>query len=329
MSDLPAAALDRPEDADHATVNRAVQIRAFGGPEVVGVVAVERPRPADDEVLVRVHAASINPVDWKTAEGKYPPVGADKLPLVLGRDLAGTIEALGAGAQSGWAVGDRVFAFIGQDRGAQSDFVIVKASELVAIPAAIDFNHAAGSALAVMTAWQGLFDHGGLAAGQRVLIHGGAGGVGHMAVQLARWKGATVFATASARDLEFVRSLGADRAIDYENERFEDVATDLDMVFDTQGGETQARSFTVIREGGILVSTLDPDAAKAAEHKVRTVPRWHAKPDASELAQVAELLGSQTIAVTIARRFPLDEVRAAHAFAQTEHPRGKVVLTLS
>ncbi|TPG51606.1 NADP-dependent oxidoreductase [Sphingomonas glacialis] len=319
--------LDSPHDSNTpATANRAVRITRFGGPKVIAVAEIDTPYPAPDEVLVRVHAASVNPVDWKTAEGKYPPVGADKLPIVLGRDLAGTIAQV-EGAD--WSVGDRVFAFIGQDRGAQSDFVCVKTSELVAMPDGIDFDAAAGSALAVMTAWQGLFDHGGLTAGQRVLIHGGAGGVGHMAVQLARWKGATVFATASERDLDFVRGLGADTVIDYKNQRFEDIATDLDMVFDTQGGETQARSFGVIREGGILVSTLEPDAAKAAEHKVRIEPRWHAEPDAATLGQVADLLASDELQVTVAKTFPLDQVRAAHAFAQDEHPRGKVVLRLA
>jgi NADPH:quinone reductase-like Zn-dependent oxidoreductase len=308
---------------------RAVRVAHFGGPEVITVADLPMPRPADDEVLVRVHAASVNPVDWKTAQGKYPPVGEDRLPIVLGRDLAGTIAAVGQGAGARWKVGDRVFAFIDQDRGAQSDFVRVKQSELVAMPDGLDFDAAAGSALAVMTAWQGLFDHGGLASGQRVLIHGGAGGVGHMAVQLARWKGATVFATAAAHDLDFVRGLGADTAIDYEAERFEEIAADLDLVFDTQGGETQARSFGVIRAGGILVSTLEPDEAKAAEHKVRTVPRWHATPDAATLGTVADLLGAGTLEVTVAKTFPLEQVRAAHAFAQDEHPRGKVVLRLA
>lgn len=309
--------------------NRAVRVDHFGGPEVIAVGEIAVPKPEADEVLVRVHAASVNPVDWKTAQGKYPPVGEDKLPIVLGRDLAGTIAELGQDVDASWSVGDRVFAFIDQDRGAQADFVRVKASELVATPAGLGSVEAAGAALAVMTAWQGLFDHGGLAPGQRVLIHGAAGGVGHMAVQLARWKGATVFATASAKDRDFVRGLGADTVIDYKNERFEDIATDLDMVFDTQGGETQARSFGTLRAGGILVSTLEPDAAKAAEHEVRTVPRWHATPDAAALGKVADLLAAGELEVTVAKTFPLEEARAAHAFTQDEHPRGKVVLTLA
>jgi len=147
-------------------------------------------------------------------------------------------------------------------------------------------------------------------------------------VQLAKWKGATVFATAGEKDLDFVRSLGADTAIDYKNERFEDVATDLDLVFDTQGGETQDRSFAVIKQGGTLVSTLEPKEAKAAELGIRTVPRWHAKPNAEQLGRVADLLAEGRLRIEIARSFPLDAAQEAYRFAKEGHPRGKVVLTL-
>jgi NADPH:quinone reductase-like Zn-dependent oxidoreductase len=309
---------------EHSKI-RAVWIERFGGPEVVQVAAIPEPVPSAGEVLIKVAVASINPVDWKTAEGKYPPMGADKLPFVLGRDLAGTIEAIGSDAGD-WAVGDRVCAFIGTDRGAQAARVVVKTAELAAVPQNVGFDAAGALPLAAMTAWQGLFVHGGLEARQRILIHGAAGGVGHMAVQFARWKGATVYATASARDLDFVRALGADTAIDYKNERFEDVATDMDMVFDTQGGETQARSFGTLRKGGILVSTLQPDEKKAAEMGVRTVPRWQAEPDGATLAEVLQLIADGQVRVEIARHFPLEDIRAAQRFAQEEHPRGKVVL---
>lgn len=304
---------------------RAVWIEKFGGPEVLNVKDIPAPTPGPAEVLVRVAVASINPVDRKTAEGKYPPIGADKLPFVLGRDLAGEIVAI-ADEIGGWSVGDRVCAFIGTDRGAQSELVIVKTSELVAVPEAVGTYIAGACPLVAMTAWQGLFDHGGLEAGQRVLIHGGAGGVGHMAVQFAKWKGATVFATAGEEDLDFVRDLGADGVIDYKNERFEDVVSDLDMVFDTQGGDTQARSFATLRKGGILVSTLDPDEAKAAEMGVRTVPRWHADPNAAELGHVLGLIEQAQVRVEIAKSFTLDQIGEAMRFAQEEHPRGKVVL---
>jgi NADPH:quinone reductase-like Zn-dependent oxidoreductase len=305
---------------------QTVRIERFGGPEVIGVKSLPVPDPAPDEILVRVAIASINPVDWKTAEGKYPPIGQDKLPFSLGRDLSGIIEAVGD--ESGRRrIGDRICAFVGNGPGAQGELVIVKTDAVVAVPDGIDLTDAGAVPLAAMTAWQGLFDHGGLEAGQRVLIHGGAGGVGHMAVQFARWKGATVFATASDKDLDFVRSLGAQTAIDYKNERFEDVVADLDLVFDTQGGETQARSFAVLRKGGTLVSTLEPDEQKAAEMEVRTVPRWHADPDADALGKVLALMAEGAVRVTITRSFPLEQVREAQHFAQTAHPRGKVVLS--
>jgi len=309
------------------STTRAVWIDRFGGPEVVHVETVPIPPLASDEMLVQTQVASINPVDWKTAEGKYPPMGADKLPFGLGRDLSGTVAAVGDAVAQ--AVGDRVCAFIGNERGAQSDYVVVKASEVAVVPEGVELTVAGAVPLAAMTAWQGLFDHGGLTKGQRVLIHGGAGGVGHLAVQFARWAGATVYATASKRDLGFVRELGADTVIDYENDRFEDIATDLDVVFDTQGGETQARSFGTLRKGGILVSTLEPDKNKAAEMGVRTVPRWHAEPNGGQLAQVLALIGAGEVAVTIAKTFPLDAVRDAQAFAQHDHPRGKVILSIN
>jgi NADPH:quinone reductase-like Zn-dependent oxidoreductase len=308
------------------TTARAVRIDRFGGLEVIAVTDVPVPSLAAGEILVRTGVASVNPVDWKIAEGQYPPLGADKLPIGLGRDLSGVVVAVGGGTADA-EVGDRVCAFIDTDRGAQATLVVLRPGEAVVLPAAMALDQAGAVPLAAMTAWQGLFDHGGLAAGQSVLIHGAAGGVGHIAVQLAKQHGARVIATASGKDRDFVRGLGADVVVDYKTERFEDFARDLDLVFDTQGGETQDRSFAVLRKGGTLVSTLDPNAAKAAEMGVRTVPRWHAQPDAAALAKVIAAIASGTVAVTITKRFALDSVRDAYAFAQNEHPRGKVILT--
>jgi NADPH:quinone reductase-like Zn-dependent oxidoreductase len=308
-------------------VTRTVWIETFGGPEVVQVAAIPVAALPPGAVRVQVAVASINPVDWKTAEGKFPPIGADKLPFALGRDLSGTIVDIGPGVE-GWSVGDRICAYIGTDRGAQTELATVLASEAARLPEGVGLDVAGAVPLAAMTAWQGLFDHGGLTAGQRVLIHGGAGGVGHMAVQFARWKGAHVFATAAERDLDYVRGLGAETVIDYRHARFEDVATDMDMVFDTQGGETQARSFAVLRKGGILVSTLDPDERQAAAMGVRTVPRWHADPNAEQLGEVLTLIAAGEVRVAIASRYPLDEIRAAQQFAQEGHPRGKVILEI-
>ncbi|QJU59251.1 NADP-dependent oxidoreductase [Sphingomonas sp. AP4-R1] len=308
--------------------NKAVRLSWFGGLEALQIDPVAIPQVQDDEVLVRVAAASINPVDYKTRDGKFPPVTEDKLPLILGRDLAGTIEALGTRAHSMLSKGDPIFAHIGFDRGAQSEFVIVKAVELVAAPTSIDLVHAGAVPLAGMTAWQGLFDHGGLVEGQRVLIHGGAGGVGHLAIQFAKAKGATVFATAGVADLDFVRDLGADTAIDYKNERFEEVATQIDVVFDLVGGAVQDRSWSVLREGGIQVSTLaPPDPDRAAEHKVRAAPHWMAEPNAAQLGEIAALIDAGKVKVVVSDTFALDRVRDAYERAESGHVRGKVVLT--
>ncbi|MBM7408200.1 MULTISPECIES: NADP-dependent oxidoreductase [Sphingomonas] len=308
--------------------SKSVRVHAFGGPEVLRVEPVPIPQAKDDEVLVRVAAASLNPVDYKTREGEFPPVGEDALPAILGRDLAGTIEAVGTRAHYMLRKGDPVFAFIGFDRGGQSGYVVVKALELAAAPASIDLVHAAAVPLAGMTAWQGLFDHGGLQAGQRVLIHGGAGGVGHLAVQFAKAKGATVFVTAGTGDLDYVRSIGADTAIDYKNQRFEDVATDIDLVLDLVGGETQTRSFAVLRDGGTLVSTLDvaePD--KGRDRNIRVPERWLAQVNTKQLGEIAALIDAGKVKVEVAAVFPVEDAPSAYERLEKGHVRGKIVLT--
>ena len=316
----------------HPVQQRAVVLPRFGGPEVLEIASRPWPQPVDDEVLVRVHAASINPVDLKTRSGEFPMVTADMLPIVLGRDLAGTIELTGTRAHDMLSHGDKVFAHIGFERGAQADYVVVKAVELVAMPDGLDFVSAAAVPLAAMTAWQGLFDQGNLVAGQRVLIHGGAGGVGHLAVQLAKARGATVLATASAGDLDFVRDLGADDAIDHEAQRFEDVAGQVDLVLDLVGGETQHRSVAVVKPGGALVSTVDVSdevTAAATARGVRLPGRWHAEPNAAQLGQIADLIAAGKVKVTVAATFPLAEVKSAHERQAKGHFRGKIVLTVA
>lgn len=312
-----------------ASTGRAVRLTRFGGPEVLGIDDVPIPQPVDDEVLVRVHAASVNPVDGKTRAGEFPPVGEGDLPVILGRDLAGTIEAVGTRAHYMLSHGDRVFAFIDFDRGAQADYVVVKAIELCAIPNGVDMATAAAIPLAAMTAWQGLFDHGGVEAGQRVLIHGAAGGVGQFAVQFAAWKGAEVIATAGPDYQELVRGLGASTVIDYRNERFEDVVGDVDCVFDLVDGETRARSWGVIKPGGILVSTLSaPDADTAREHGVRAAPHWLARPNTVQLGEIGALVADGTVTVRVAATYPIEQAADAQRRLEAGHVAGKVVLTL-
>ena len=311
---------------------RAVMLTRFGGPEVLEIAQRPWPQPVDDEVLVRVAAASVNPVDLKIRAGTYPRVRADMLPIVLGRDLAGTIEVVGTAAHDMVSHGDKVFAYLGFERGAQAEYVVVKAVELVAMPDALDFVAAAAVPLAAMTAWQGMVDHGGLQAGQRILIHGGAGGVGHMAIQLAKARGATVLATVSAGDLDFARSLGADEAIDYKAQDFVAVAGQVDLVLDLVGGETQARSVAVVKPGGTLVSTIDvADAVKAEAmaRDVRVPDRWYAEPNAAQLGEIADLISAGRVRPVVAQTFPLDRVGAAHDRQAKGGFRGKIVLTLT
>ena len=329
---MPDVAMIEPIDQDtvNGTANRGVVVPRFGDASALSVDHIPFPQADGDDVVVRVRAASINPVDWKTRNGDFPPVQQENLPIVLGRDLAGEIEACGPSAGDDVAKGDRVFAHIGFDRGAQADYVVVKASECVAMPRTLDFAEAGAVPLAAMTAWQGLFDHGGMTAGQRVLVHGGAGGVGMFAIQFAKAKGATVFTTAGADDLAFVRTLGADTAIDYKNEAFEDIANDIDLVLDLIGGETRDRSWAVLKQGGILVSTLDePDQDRAAAHGVRAAKRWLAEPDAAQLREIAALIDAGKVVVEVGETYPVSDVATAYDRQEKGHVRGKIVLMMT
>lgn len=305
----------------------AVRINRFGGPEVLQVESVPVPAPRDDEVVVRVNAASVNPVDYKTREGSFPPVKADALPIVLGRDLSGTAELLGTRAHT-MKRGDPIYAFIGTDRGAYARYVLVKAVEMAAKPRNLDHVQAAAVPLAGMTAWQGLFDHGGLRAGQRVLIHGGTGGVGHLAAQFAKARGATVLTTVAGRDLDFARELGADEAIDYQAQRFEDVAREVDLVLDLIGGETQERSWSALKRGGIIVSTLtQPSEERARAHGARGA-HFMAQPNGEQLNEISRLIEAGQVKPFVAAVFPLDQVQAAQSTLEKGGLRGKVVLDL-
>lgn len=311
---------------DRASVNRVVRLKAFGGPANISIETEEVPVPQDDEVLVRVVSAGVNPSDYQIRNGDFEEVvSAADLPSGLGFDLAGRIEAVGPD-QKQFAVGDAVFALVGQPS-AQADYAVVPAEEVVPAPTSIDLVHAGAVPLAAITAWQGLFDNGGLEAGQSVLVHGGAGGLGHLAVQLAKARGATVYATCSTADLDFVRSLGVERAIDYKSERFEDLVQDLDLVLDLVGGETNARSYAVLREGGTLVSTIQaPDEEAAAKKKVQAPPVFMATPNAGQLREIATLIDAGKVVVNVAESFRLEDVREAQARLERGSVQGKLVL---
>lgn len=305
---------------------KAVSIYSYGGPEVLVYEDAPRPHPDAGEVLVRVHAAGINPVDWKIREGHLKEMLHHTFPLVLGWDLSGVVEALGSGIIR-LKVGDEVFSRpdISRD-GAYAEFIVVKESDLALKPKSIDHIHAAALPLAGLTGWQTLFDAGGLSAGQRVLIHAAAGGVGHVAVQLAKWKGAHVIGTATAKNHEFLRKLGVDQVIDYNTERFEEAVEPVDLVLDTIGGDTQERSWKVLKRGGILVSIVSPPKAEVAkEHGVRQAFVF-TQPNAVQLAEIAKLADAEKLKVIVETILPLSDATRGQELSQRGHGKGKIVL---
>jgi NADPH:quinone reductase-like Zn-dependent oxidoreductase len=305
---------------------KAVRIHSYGGPEVLKYEEAPRPKSAPGEVLIRVHAAGVNPVDWKIRQGYFKGRVDYSLPLILGWDLSGVVEAAGSGV-AGLQEGDEVYSRPDIARnGAYAEHIVVREKEVALKPKSIDHIHAAAIPLAALTAWQSLFDVAGLSAGQKVLIHAAAGGVGGFAVQLAKWKGAYVIGTASNRNQDFVRKLGADETIDYQATRFEDVVHDVDVVFDTIGGDTQKRSWKVLKKGGILVSILGPPSAEeATAHGVRQAAVF-VQPSAMQLTELAKLVDSGRLRPIVETVLPLSEARHAHELSQAGHVRGKMVL---
>jgi NADPH:quinone reductase-like Zn-dependent oxidoreductase len=303
-----------------------MRIHRFGGKEVLQADVVEPSLPDAGQVLVAVHAASVNPVDFKIRSGKYPAVKDDRLPYTLGRDFSGVVEKCGAQATR-FKPGDEVFGIVNIYGGGYSEKAAVEERAIALKPTGIDHVHAAAIPLAGQTAWQGLFRHGGLKAGQTVLIHGGSGGVGHYAIQFAKAKGARVLTTVSTGNVQFARDLGADVVIDYKKQRFEDEASDLDMVFDLIDGETRERSWKLVRKGGILVTTLtDPSQDKARDHGIRAT-RYTVEADGSELAEIADLVASGKARPHVQKTFPLLSAIDALASVEEGHSIGKIVLT--
>ena len=307
---------------------KAMLLESFGGVEALKIRDIERPRPADGEVLIKVHAVSVNPVDYKIASGKYPGAQQAQLPIVLGRDISGTIVSCGRHV-TGLHSGDEVYAMLDRAHGGFAEYVALNAELCVPKPAKLDHVAAAAVPLAGITAWQGLFDHGQLIAGQRVLIHGGAGGVGHLAIQLAKERGANVSTTSSAEDRDFMRLLGADQAVDYKSDKFEEVVHDVDLVFDLVAGDTQERSWHVLKDGGALISTLaKPSEMKAREHHARAT-NYMAQPNAGELAEIGRLIAAGKVKPYIEATFPLEEAGLALQRLEQRHTQGKIVLELN
>lgn len=307
------------------TMMKAVRIHRYGGPEVLRYEEVPRPEPGTGEVLIRVHGAGVNPVDWKVREGYARDFLKHALPLVPGWDVSGVVEAAGPGATR-WKPGDELFSRpdIVRD-GAYAEFLVVRESEAARKPRSLDHLQAAAVPLAALTAWQALFDAAGLGPGQTVLIHAAAGGVGHFAVQLAKWKGARVIGTASGGNQSFLRTLGADDTIDYTTTRFEEVVRDADVVLDTMGADTQQRSWKTLREGGILSTILEPPPQEAVPPRKR-LGYTFVQPNPGQLSEIATLIDAGKIRTVVETVLPLPEARSAQEQSQAGHVRGKIVL---
>lgn len=302
---------------------RAVIMTEFGGPDVVRLADVSPPVAGAGQVLIRVAAAGVNPVDWKIRDGYMKDLMPFSFPTILGNEVAGTVEALGEGV-SGFAVGDAVHAAVGII-GGFADLVAVDATRVALKPSNIGMDAAAALPVAAATAMTAL-DAGGVGKGSRVLIHAASGGVGHIALQLARARGAEVTALASADNLAFVRELGADEAVDRTSD-YEQHIGDFDMVLDAFGPAAQARSWSLLRKGGILVSLVaPPDQEVAAKHGVRAMMAYGA-PSGATLAAVDELVQAGTVKIVVARTYPVEQAVAALAEVQRGQVRGKLVLT--
>lgn len=308
---------------------RAVVVDQWGGPEKLVEREVERPEPGLNEVLVRVHAAGVNPVDWKTrASGALVEWGA--VPVV-GWDVSGTVEAVGPGVGSS-RPGDEVFGMplFPRQAGGYAEYVVAPARHFAPKPASLTHVEAAALPLAALTAWQALVDTADVRPGERVLVHAAAGGVGHFAVQIAKARGAYVIGTASAAKHDLVRELGADEVIDYRAVRFEDAVSDVDVVLDGLGGETAERSLKVLRAGGRLVTLPGPDDVPAVRDgdEVRAV--WVlVEPDHLGLREIAALVEQGALRPVVDTVLPLSQAAKAHEIGEQGRTTGKIVLTVA
>ena len=298
---------------------RAVLIHETGGPDVLRLEETERPEPGDGEVLIRVHAASVNPIDWKYRRGFVPR----QLPAVLGNDVSGAIEVSRA---EGFAKGDEVFGIA--TSGGYAELATAPAAMIAKKPAGVSHEQAAAIPVAGMTAWQALFDRGGLERGQTALIAGAAGGVGHFAVQFAKQAGARVIGTGSARNRDFVLGLGAGEYVDYTSQDVAESVRDVDVAFDTVGGDTTQSLLATVRGGGALITIAGAPPEDAARERGVRAELLIMSPSSEQLARIAELVAAGAVRVEIAETLPLADVQKAHALSESGHTRGKIILTV-
>jgi len=308
---------------------RAVRIHQYGGTETLQLEQIDTPAINADDILIKVKSSSINPVDWKIREGYLQEFIPYKLPVTLGWDVAGIISAVGASVTD-FKVGDEVFSRpeISRD-GSYADYIAVKADEAALKSTKLDFAQAAALPLAGITAWQCLVDVGQLQAGQRVLIHAGAGGVGHLAIQIAKAKGATVIATASAKNQDLLTRFGADQAVDYNQSTLLEQIEPVDLILDTLGGEVQSQSWALLKAGGMLVSVVEqPSEEIAKEHDVKAAFVF-IEPSSRILRELNTLVEKDQLMPFIEHRFSLEKITEAHLQSQSGRTRGKIVIDVS
>ena len=310
---------------------KAAQINKYGGREVVEINK-NAPEPAlsRGHLLVEVHAAGVNPVDWKIREGYMKQVLPLQFPVTLGGDFSGVIEDVGEGFP-GFKKGDEVYGQASITRGGSGSFAEFTSADAKATaykPKSTSHVEAAALPLTGVSAWQALVDHIGLSSGKKILIHGGAGGIGSIAIQIARYLGVYVPTTVSARDIPSVKELGADEAIDYKNQSFDEMLHDYDAVYDTVGGEMYVKSFKVLKRGGIIVSMLEQPRSDLMERYGVNAIGQLTKVTSERLSKLAELVDKSVIRVYIDRIFPLEQAGEALEYQQKGHPRGKVVLKI-
>ena len=305
---------------------KAARLHDRSGPGGVFFEDAPIPGPRPGDALVRVHATGITPAELTWSETYQNADGSSRIPSIPGHEICGVVEAVAAGVES-VAIGDEVYGLTSFVRdGGAAQYVATAAAHLAPKPASTDFVQTAAAPLSALTAWQAFFDHAKLSAGQCVLIHGGAGGVGMFAIQLARERGARVVTTTSAKNEQLVRSLGADVAIDYAKARFEDEIADVDLVLDTIGGETLARSFRVVRSGGLVISLVGPIPERLLESHVVRGLFFIVEPNRAELVEIARRIDSGELKPIVGQVFPIERAREAFELGASGHNRGKIVL---
>ena len=310
---------------------KAAQIKKYGGGEVVEInKSAPKPTVSRGQLLVEVHAAGVNPIDWKIREGYMQQMVPLQFPATLGGDFSGVVVEVGEGV-SGFKKGGEVYGYasiLSSGSGSFAEFASADAKATARKPKNINHVEAAALPLTGVSAWQALVDHIGLSRGKNILIHGGAGGIGSIAIQLAKHLGAYVATTVSARDIQYVKELGADEAIDYKNQSFVDMVHNYDAVHDTVGGEMYVKSFKVLKKGGIIVSMLEQPRPELMEQYGVTAIGQFTQVNSERLSKLAELVDKRVIKVHVDRTFSLEQAGEALAYLQKGHPRGKVVLKI-